>query len=150
MPRKLKIKEEIEQFKKTGKISKDKDVRKGSAGAYERYIDRNGTQKQMGRLGDKFDYTKEPIAANLDLVSINESLFANSQMTKAQALLGEAVEHLQGLQRDVYMLTMRQGYSISEAAKLLNLKSKSDAQGYKDRAVKFVAQYCQRQMFKLD
>ena len=72
-------------------------------------------------------------------------MYSNSQVTKPQALMAEAVEHLQGLQRDCYMLTLRQGYSFTETAKLLRL-TKSDVQGYQNRAVKFVTDYCHNAM----
>lgn len=64
-----------------------------------------------------------------------------------QLLMGEAVEHLQGRQREVYLLTMREDKSLGEAAEVLGL-SKGTAQKYKERAIKFIEQYCKAAMAK--
>jgi DNA-directed RNA polymerase specialized sigma24 family protein len=59
-----------------------------------------------------------------------------------QLLMGEAVTHLQGRQKEVYLLTMREGKSLAEAAEILGIE-KGSVQRYKERAVKFLTQYCQ-------
>lgn len=58
-----------------------------------------------------------------------------------QLLMGEAVEHLQGRQKEVYLLTMREGKSLSEAGEILGI-SKGTAQKYRDRAIRFISGYC--------
>jgi len=60
-----------------------------------------------------------------------------------QLILGEAIEHLQGRQREVYLLTMREDKSFAEAAEILNI-SKSAVQMYKNRAVKFLTSFCEQ------
>jgi DNA-directed RNA polymerase specialized sigma24 family protein len=114
---------------------------KGSPGAYERYITEHGFTTQKGKLGDRFDFVTEPTQANPDSLREDQATYADSQMTKAQELMGLAVEHLQGKQKQVYLLTLRQGLSIANAAKQLGI-TKSDAQGYRDRAIKFITSYC--------
>lgn len=58
-----------------------------------------------------------------------------------QLLMGEAIQHLQGRQREVYLLTMREGRSLAETAEILSIE-KGTAQKYKERAIKFIEQYC--------
>lgn len=58
-----------------------------------------------------------------------------------QLLMGEAVNHLQGRQKEVYLLTMREGKSLAETAEILGIE-KGTAQRYKERAIKFIEQYC--------
>ncbi len=114
----------------------------GDVHSYDVWVGKH-TQKAKGKLGDRFDYTNETPQANPDCLREDEAMYSDSQLSKPQELMGEAVEHLQGLQRDCYMLTMRQGLSFTEAGKLLKL-SKSDVQGYRARAVKFVTEYIKR------
>ncbi len=116
---------------------------KGKLDAYDAWIARRFHPTPKGKLGDRFEFLSEPLVANPDQLTEASGLYSNSQMTQAQELMSEAVEHLQGLQRDCYMLTMRQGLSFTEAGKLLRL-SKSDVQGYRTRAVKFVTEYVKR------
>lgn len=65
----------------------------------------------------------------------------NTAPSTPQLLMGEAIEHLQGRQKETYFLTMREGKSLSEVAKILGI-SKSAAQIYKLRAIKFIELYC--------
>lgn len=62
-----------------------------------------------------------------------------------QLLMGEAIQHLQGRQKEVYLLTMREGRSLAEAAKVLEI-SKGTAQRYRERAIKFISGYCREAM----
>lgn len=64
-----------------------------------------------------------------------------------QLLMGEAIEHLQGRQREVYMLTMREDKSLAEAAEILGIE-KGTAQRYKERAIKFIESYCKEAIAK--
>lgn len=64
-----------------------------------------------------------------------------------QLLMGEAVDHLQGRQKECYLLTMREGKSFSEAAEILGI-GKGRVQQYRERAIKFITQYCQAAMKK--
>ncbi len=87
---------------------------------------------------------KRKLIQSIDAEGFNENQVMNNhyEVTDEQLLMGEAIEHLQGRQRDVYFLTMRQGLSYAETAKLLSI-SKSAVQIYHDRAVKFITKYCQ-------
>lgn len=62
-------------------------------------------------------------------------------LTPAQKLMGEAVDKLQGQQKQVYILTVRLGRSLADAAKELHL-SKWTVRTYHDRALRFITQYC--------
>jgi len=64
-----------------------------------------------------------------------------------QLIMGEAVQHLQGRQREVYLLTMREGKSLAEAAEILHL-AKGTAQKYKERAIKFIETWCRQAIAK--
>lgn len=114
----------------------DLDDVKGNSGAYERWCDTHMPKSEEG-------IAEEPIESNPDSLVEGTSYFVDVHPTRAQLLMGEAILHLQGQQRAVYLLTMREGYSIAQAAKKLGL-SKSTAQTYRERALKFIQQYCER------
>lgn len=120
---------------------------KGTPGAYERWVDgHRGTRpKNYGRQKDKgamqSPLIMEDVRANPDSLIADEAMYVNSQPTDEQFIMGSAIEHLQGLQKRVYLLTFREGLSLAKAAKRLGI-SKSDAQGYRNRAIKFLQQYC--------
>jgi len=69
----------------------------------------------------------------------------NAAPSTPQLVMGEAVEHLQGQQKAVYLLTMRDDKSLAEAAQCLGIK-KGSAQKYKERAIKFIESYCKQAM----
>ena len=83
------------------------------------------------------DGTLEVSQANPDVLPETEIAAPSTP----QLIYGEAVEHLQGRQREVYMLTMREDKSLAEAAEILGI-SKGAAQIYKERAIKFIEAYC--------
>lgn len=114
----------------------------GNAGAYERYVEANPVNKQKGKLGDRFDFTTEDARANPDSVRTDEAMYADSQPSNPHMLLGEAINHLQGRQKECYLLTMRYGKSFSEAAEILGI-GKGRVQQYRERAIKFLTQYCE-------
>jgi len=64
-----------------------------------------------------------------------------------QLIMGEAVDHLQGRQREIYMLIMRDNKSLAEAAEVLGIE-KGSAQKYKERAIKFIGNWCKQAMAK--
>lgn len=108
----------------------------GGTDAYENWIEANMPRDENG------DAT-EPVQANPDSLPEGTSYFGDAQPTRARLLMGEAVEHLQGQQKAVYMLTMREDHSIAQAAKKLGI-SKGTAATYRERALKFIQQYCAR------
>ncbi len=113
---------------------------KGSPNSYAEYTEYHCPRDEDG----------EPIEctqANPDSLPEGTSYFGDPQPTRPQLLMGEAVEHLQGQQKAVYTLTMREDYSIAQAAKKLGI-SKSTAQGYRERAIKFLTKYCQNAIAK--
>lgn len=68
-------------------------------------------------------------------------MYAEGTPSTPQLLMGEAIMHLQGRQKEVYLLTMRDGKSLAEAAEVLGIE-KGTAQRYRERAVKFLTVYC--------
>lgn len=86
---------------------------------------------------------REHVQANPDVLPDAEA----ASPSTPQLLMGEAIEHLQGRQREVYILTMREGKSLSEAAEILGIE-KGSVQKYKERAIKFLTQYCRNAMAK--
>jgi len=115
----------------------------GTSGAYEKWVEKQGTSVPKGRLGDRFDFVTEDVRANPDSLTEDDEMYTNNQLTPAQETLGEAIEHLQGRQKQVYLLTMRQGLSIRDAAKRLKI-SKGTAQVYRTRAIAFLVTYCKQ------
>jgi RNA polymerase sigma factor (sigma-70 family) len=65
----------------------------------------------------------------------------STEPSTPQLLMGEAVEHLQGRQRECYLLTMREGKSFKEVAEILGI-GKGRVQQYRERAIKFIEAYC--------
>lgn len=118
----------------------------GTSGAYERWVDGHKGPRSRGSpkgtLGDRFDFVHEDVKANPDSLREDEGLYANSQVTRPQELMGEAIEHLQGRQKQVYLLTFRRGLSFADTAKRLKI-SRSAVQIYRNRAARFVTQYCE-------
>lgn len=64
-----------------------------------------------------------------------------------QLIMGEAVAHLQGRQKEVYLLSMREDKSLAEIGEVLGM-TKSSAQVYQRRAIKFIEQYCKAAIAK--
>jgi RNA polymerase sigma factor (sigma-70 family) len=58
-----------------------------------------------------------------------------------QLILGEAIEHLQGRQREVYLLLMRESKTYEEVSEILNI-TRGAIQVYEKRAIKFLTNYC--------
>lgn len=77
--------------------------------------------------------------ANPDVLPAQE----NQGPSTPQLIFGEAVSRLAGRQREVYLLMMREGRSLSDAAKILSIE-KTTAQKYVDRAVQFIEGYCKQ------
>lgn len=100
----------------------------GSVHSYENYL--------LGSRTNEDGEQTESVQANPDLLPEND----NSPSTP-QLLMGEAIGHLQGRQKETYLLTMREGKSLAEVGEILGI-SKSAAQVYKVRAIKFVELYC--------
>ena len=92
--------------------------------------------------GDGTDMREHP-QANPDVLPEMEIAAPSTP----QLLMGEAVEHLQGRQREVYLLTMREDKSLAETAEILGIE-KGTAQRYKERAIKFIESYCRQAIKK--
>lgn len=120
---------------------------KGDSNSYERWSDSHNINRQKGNSGDKFDFIHEDIRANSDSLREDEAMYANGEPSTPQLLVGEAVEHLQGRQKEVYLLTMREDKSLAEAAEILGI-AKGTAQRFKERAIKFITFYCQEAIAK--
>lgn len=127
----------MNNFKRLARVKlQDLDDVKGRSGAYEHWV---GEHMPTNEWGDAL----EPVESNPDSLVEGTSYFEDVQPTRAQMLMGEAIKHLQGQQKAIYMLTMRESLSLSEAAKKLGI-AKSTAQVYRERAIKFIQQYCER------
>lgn len=60
-----------------------------------------------------------------------------------QLLMGEAVSHLQGRQKEVYLLLMRESKTYEEVSEILGI-TRGAAQVYESRAIRFIKDYCAR------
>lgn len=119
--------------------------KKGSEESYGKWCQSHSTRRRKGSLGNRFDMVVEHVQANPDSLLENESIYFDSQPSTPQFLMGEAIEHLQGRQRECYILTMREGKSFSEAAEILGV-GKGRVQQYRKRAIKFISAYCKAAM----
>jgi RNA polymerase sigma factor (sigma-70 family) len=117
------------------KVIETADVFQGERSPYNEWARNNDAGD-----GDRFAEHPE---ANPDVLPATE--IASPSMP--QLLMGEAIEHLQGRQREVYLLVMRESKSLAEVAEILGI-SKSAVQKFKERAIKFVQQYCHAAMAK--
>lgn len=104
----------------------------GSTGSYDRYTSERTSSSS-------FDGA-ENVLANPDSLPAQDS-----SPSSPQQLMGEAIQHLQGRQKEVYLLVMREDKSIAEAGEVLDI-SKGTAQTYLDRAIKFITAYCKQGM----
>lgn len=95
----------------------------GTAHSYERFV---GTHNG-----------EESTRANPDLLADKQPSYPSTP----QMIMGEAIEHLQGRQKEVYFRVMREDLSLAEAAESLGI-TKSTVQVYLDRAIAFISQYC--------
>lgn len=68
-------------------------------------------------------------------------------LSLVKEVFGAAVEHMQGRQREVYLLHMREGKSLAEVGEILGM-TKSSAQVYLTRAIKFITGYCREAVAK--
>ncbi len=59
--------------------------------------------------------------------------------------MGEAIDHLQGRQKEVYLSIMRDDKTQEETAEALDI-SRAAVRTYYDRAIAFISQYCRRAM----
>lgn len=100
----------------------------GDVNSYDRFVARHGEE--------------ESELANPDLLPEQPHSPSTPQL-----LMGEAIEHLQGRQRETYIAIMRDDKSIAEAADLLGV-SKSTAQTHLERAIEFITEYCRLGMEK--
>jgi DNA-directed RNA polymerase specialized sigma24 family protein len=122
----------------------------GTSGAYEQWTEGRKGSRSKGYtrkdgLDSRFGRVTEDVQANPDSLREDEAMYANTQPSTPQLIMGEAIQHLQGRQREVYLLTMREGKSLAEAAEVLSI-SKGTAQKFKERAIKFLTQYCKSAM----
>jgi len=93
----------------------------------------------VARHGEGHDGTaREHPQANPDVLPETEIAAPSTP----QLLMGEAIDHLQGRQKECYLLIMREEKSLAEAAEVLGI-SKGSVQVYVNRAVKFLTVYCQ-------
>ena len=120
------------EFQKKRKVGKCRDASKGEFSPYWKDFHESRGENGQG----------EHVRANPD--SLPEESTAPST---PQLIMGEAVEHLQGRQKEVYLLTMREDKSLSEVAEILGIE-KASAQVYKDRAIKFIERYCKEAIQK--
>ncbi len=108
------------------------DEKVGSDAAYWNYIN------SSSHVRDSDDQLLECELANPD--SLMDQSYKPST---PQLLMGEAVEHLQGRQKTVYLMHMREDMSFAEIGEALGL-SKDTVRTYNDRAIAFITAYCKQ------
>lgn len=108
-------------------IQKISEMR-GSVHDYERFVSSHGDE--------------ESTLSNPDLLPEQKHTPSTPQL-----IMGEAIAHLQGRQKEVYLSIMRDDKSMSETGEVLGI-SKSSVQVYLDRAIAFITGYCEQAMKK--
>ncbi len=100
--------------------------------------------KEINGSGNSYENYNED-AENLEATLANPDLLPEQSTSPStpQLIMGEAVEHLQGRQKQVYMSVMREDKSLSEVGEMLDI-TKSSAQTYLDRAIAFITAYCKQ------
>ena len=98
----------------------------GGSSSYEQYVG--------GRREDRM--------ANPDVLPKQKSGPSTPQL-----LMGEAIQHLQGRQKEVYIAIMRDEKSTADVGKMLQI-SKSTVRTYLDRAIDFISAYCKQAIDK--
>lgn len=91
---------------------------------------------------DSFSEEGESVLGNPDLLPEQ-----SNSPSSPQLLMGEAIEHLQGRQKEVYIAIMRDDKSQAETAELLGV-GRTTVQVHLDRAIAFITEYCRRGMEK--
>ncbi len=114
----------------------------------DRHFVKRQKLKEIGGNNDAYEKwhrasgeIKEDARANPDSLIEDQAMYANGGPSTPQFIMGEAVDHLQGRQKEVYMLIMREGKSFAEVAEILEI-TKGSVQVYADRANKFITAYC--------
>ena len=123
----------LTKSQKIKEIESHKDASRGEQSPYWDYMAARGSEQN----------SFESAQANPDVLAETEIAAPSTP----QLLMGEAITHLQGRQREVYLLTMRENKSLAEAAEVLGI-SKGTAQKFKERAIKFLTQYCEAAIAK--
>lgn len=129
------------KIQKLKNIDSRKDASRGEQSPYWDYT-RTHESTSSSHGPNSVDMGEYP-QANPDVLPETEI----ASPSTPQFLMGEAVNHLQGRQKEVYLLTMREGKSLAESAEVLGL-SKGTAQKYRERAIKFIAGYCEEAIRK--
>ena len=96
-----------------------------------------------GRASNHKDGLNEHPQANPDVLSET----GTAAPSTPQLLMGEAIEHLQGRQKEVYFLLLRESKTYAEVAEVLGI-TRGAVQVYERRAIKFIKQYCRNAMVK--
>jgi DNA-directed RNA polymerase specialized sigma24 family protein len=129
-------------MKKHSKAQKIKEIQShkdSSTGEHSPYWEYMRTRGESGESGD----TREQPQANPDVLPEAESAAPSTP----QLIMGEAIEHLQGRQREVYLLLMREAKTYEEVSEILKI-TRGAAQTYEKRAVKFIESYCKQAIVK--
>lgn len=82
----------------------------------------------------------EDAVANPDVLPEQHNSPSSPQM-----IMGEAIQHLQGRQKEVYIAIMRDDKTQEETAEMLDI-SRTSVRTHLDRAIGFISQYCRAAM----
>jgi RNA polymerase sigma factor (sigma-70 family) len=125
------------RLQKTKVIQSRKDASHGEHSPYWADVDAHN------RASNQSDGLSEHPQANPDVLPETEIAAPSTP----QLIMGEAIEHLQGRQREVYMLLMRESKTYEEVSEILEI-TRGAVQTYEKRAIKFIEQYCKAAIAK--
>lgn len=97
-----------------------------------------------GEHSPYWDYMAKAHETLGEFAQANPDVLPDTQIvapSTPQLIMGEAISHLAGRQKEVYLLTMREGKSLAEVAEILGIE-KGTAQKYRERAIKFIEGWC--------
>lgn len=114
-------------------IRSKKDASNGEYSPYWNDVERTG---RLPDSSEEKGLHENPIA-NPDMLPETEIATPSTP----QLLMGEAISHLQGRQKEVYLLLMRESKTYEEVSEVLGI-ARGAVQTYERRAIKFISAYC--------
>ena len=127
----------MSKFVKVQKVRVNESHKDASKGEFSHYWEDAGTANRR----DEYGHIVEHPQANPDVLAEKDAMYSGSQPGQAQFIMGEAIAHLQGQQKAVYLLMLREGRTQEETAAMLGI-SRSSVRVYYLRAITFIHQYC--------
>jgi DNA-directed RNA polymerase specialized sigma24 family protein len=129
------------RLQKTKIVQSRKDASRGEQSPYWDYVKAKGSANASNNTNGVDMH--ERAEANPDVLPKTEI----DGPSTPQLIMGEAISHLQGRQKEVYLLLMRESRTYEEVSEMLKI-TRGAAQTYERRAIKFIQDYCKAAIAK--